>query len=96
MIALAPEDRADLLRWLVSGAIILFAHGAIAASLLLSAPPEDESVHGAAVVMIELQPVVAETPMEQPEEKVEEKEEKIEPPSDVAMLPEPKQEALPE
>ena len=33
MIALAPEDRADLLRWLVSGAIILCAHGAIAAYL---------------------------------------------------------------
>jgi periplasmic protein TonB len=92
MIALAPEDRADLIRWLVSGAIILFAHGAIAASVLRQLPPEDENVHGATVVMIELQPVVAETPKEQPEEKVEEKEEKIDPPSDVAMLPEPKQE----
>jgi protein TonB len=89
MIALAPEDRADLLRWVVSGAIILCAHGAIAASVLRQAPPEDESVHGATMVMIELQPVVAQTPMEQPEEKVEEK---IEPPSDVAMLPEPKPE----
>jgi protein TonB len=92
MIALAPEDRADLIRWLVSGAIILCAHGAIAASVLRQIPPEEESVHGATVVMIELQPVVAETPIEQPEEKIEEKEEKIEPPSDVAMLPEPKQE----
>jgi protein TonB len=90
MIALAPEDRADLLRWLVSGAIILAAHGAIAASVLRQAPPEDESEYGATVVMIELQPVVPETPKEQPEEKVEEKVE--EPPTDVAMLPEPKQE----
>jgi len=90
MIALAPEDRADLLRWLLSGAIILCAHGAIAASVLRQTPPEDESVHGAAIVMIELQPVVPETPKEQPEEKVEEKVE--EPPTDVAMLPEPKQE----
>jgi periplasmic protein TonB len=87
MIALAPEDRADLLRWLVSGAIILAAHGAIAASVLRQTPPEDESVHGATVVMIDLQPVV---PEQQPEEKVEEKIEEI--PTDVAMLPEPKQE----
>ena len=42
MITLAPEDRADLLRWLVSGAVILFAHGAIAASVLLGAPPPEE------------------------------------------------------
>jgi protein TonB len=89
MIALTPEDRADLLRWLLSGAIILAAHGAVVASALRQIPAEDESVHGAAIVMIELEPVVPETPKEQPEEKVEEK---IEPPSDVAMLPEPKQE----
>jgi protein TonB len=52
-------------------------------------PPEDESVYGAtSIVMIELQPVVPEPPKEQPEEKVEEK---IEPPTDVALLPEPKE-----
>jgi protein TonB len=90
MITLTPEDRADLLRWAVSGAIILAAHGAIATSLLQRTPPEDESVYGAAVVMIELQPVVPQPPMEQPEEKVEEKVEET--PADVAMLPEPKQE----
>jgi len=89
MIALTHEDRADLLRWIVSGAIILAAHGAVAASLFLRAPPEDDSAQGAAVVMIELQPIVPEAPKEQPEEKVEEKVE--EPPTDVAMLPEPKQ-----
>ena len=88
MIALEHEDRADLLRWLLSGAIILAAHGAITASVLRQTPPEDESVYGAAsIVMIELQPVVPEPPIEQPEEKVEEK---IEPPT-VAMLPEPKE-----
>jgi protein TonB len=85
MIALTHEDRTDLLRWLVSGAIILFAHGAIAASVLLRTPPEDDSVYGATTVMIELQPIVPEPPKEQPEEKVEE------PPTDVALLPEPKE-----
>jgi periplasmic protein TonB len=87
MIAVTHEDRTDLLRWLVSGVIILAAHGAIAASMLRRTPPEDESIYGAAsIVMIELQP--PEPPMEQPEEKVEEK---IEPPTDVALLPEPKE-----
>ena len=98
MIAFTAEDRADLLRWVVSGAIILFAHGAIAASVLLRAPSEEESASGAAIVveLAELpvapteQPppeqVEPEPPIEQPEEKVEE------PPTDVAMLPEPKQE----
>ena len=85
MIALTHEDRADLLRWVVSGAIVLFAHGALAASLFLRMPPEDDSAQGATVVMIDLQPIVPETPKEQPQEKVEE------PPTDVAMLPEPKQ-----
>jgi protein TonB len=98
MITLAPEDRADLLRWLVSGAIILFAHGAIAASLLLRAPPPEESSQGAAIVVelaelpvapSDVTPTEPETPKEQPEEKLEEK---IEAPSDVAMLPEPKPE----
>lgn len=98
MIALTPEDRADLLRWVVSGAIILCAHGAIAASLLLAAPSPDESAQGAAIVIeladvpvapSDVTPIVPETPKEQPEEKIEEK---IEAPSDVAMLPEPKPE----
>ena len=94
MITLAPEDRADLLRWLLSGAIILCAHGAIAASVLLGVPPPEESSQGAAIVIeladvpvapSDVTPTVPETPKEQPEEK-------IEAPSDVAMLPEPKPE----
>ena len=98
MIALTLEDRADLLRWLVSGAIILCAHGAIAASLLLGAPPPDESSQGAAIVIelaempvasSDVTPTEPETPKEQPEEKIEEKVEAL---SDVAMLPEPKPE----
>ena len=100
MIALTHEDRGDLLRWLVSGAVILFAHGAIAASVLLRAPPEDDSAQGAAIVIelvalpiAPLERVEPDTPKEQPEEKVEEKpEEKIESPSEVALLPEPKPE----
>jgi protein TonB len=97
MIALASEDRADLIRWVMSGAIILCAYGAIATSLLLAAPPPDESSQGAAIVIdladapvaaSDVTPTMPETPKE-PEEKIEEK---IEAPSDVAMLPEPKPE----
>ena len=51
MITVTHEDRADLLRWLVSGAIILAAHGAITASILRQAPPADESVYGAASIV---------------------------------------------
>lgn len=98
MTTLSREDRADLLRWVVSAAVILFAHGAIAASVLLKVPPEEESSRGAAIVIelaalpvapTELPPpehVEPETPTEQPEEKVEE------PPTDIALLPAPKQE----
>jgi periplasmic protein TonB len=98
MITLTVDDRADLIRWLVSGAIILCAHGAIAASLLLGAPPPDESSQGAAIVVeladvpvaaTDVTPTPPDAPKEQPEEKPEEK---IEAPSDVAMLPEPKPE----
>jgi periplasmic protein TonB len=98
MIALTHEDRADLLRWVVSGAIILSAYGAIAASLLLGPPPPDESSQGAAIVIelaempvaaTDVTPTVPATPQEQPKETIEEK---IEAPSDVAMLTETKPE----
>jgi protein TonB len=98
MIALTHEDRTDLIRWVLSGAIILCAHGGIAATLLLGEPPPDESAEGAAIVIelaempvapTDVTPPMPETPKEQPEEKPEEK---IEAPSDVAMLPEPKPE----
>lgn len=99
MIALTVEDRADLLRWLVSGAIVLSAYGAIAASLLLGEPPLDESAQGAAIVIelaempvaaTDVTPTVPPTPQVQPQETIEEK---VEAPSDVAMLTETKPEA---
>jgi len=34
MMALSPDDIADLRRWLLSGAVIVLAHGAIAASVV--------------------------------------------------------------
>jgi len=94
MITLSREDRTDLLRWVVCAAIILFAHGAIAAAVLLRAPSEEDSAQGAAIV-IELADVPVApsdvTPTEPTEQPQENLEEKIEAPSDVAMLPEPKQ-----
>jgi len=102
MIAPAPEDRHDLLRWVLSAAFVLAAHGGIAAAIGQWEEPVDAQEPASAIV-IELAPISA-APMElpndlapQPEqeaiEKVEEKvEEPIEPtpPTDVAvMLPPP-------
>ncbi len=102
MTAIIAEDRTDLYRWVLSGVIILFAHGAIAASMLRRPPPEEGAP--AAAIVIELAPVPvapveppsdlaptpehveAEQPPEQPEEKIVEK---IEPKSDDALLPPP-------
>lgn len=102
MTALAAEDRTDLYRWVLSGIIILLAHGAIAASMLRRPPPEEGAP--TAAIVIELAPlavapleppsdlaptpehVEAEQPQEQPEEKIVEK---IEPKSDDALLPPP-------
>jgi protein TonB len=98
MIPLTHEDRADLIRWVLSGAIVLSAYGAIGGSLLLGAPPADESAQGAAIVIelaempvapTDVTPPEPEPPKEQPEEKPEEK---IEAPGDIAMLPEAKPE----
>src|SRR5262249_31344560 len=79
-------------------AIVLFAYGAIAGSLLLEAPLPDESAQGAAIVIelaempvapSEVTPPVPPTPQEQPQDQIEEK---FDAPSDVAMLTETKPE----
>ncbi len=107
MIALAPEDRHDLLRWVLSAAFVLAAHGGIVAAIGQWEEPVDTEEPASAIV-IELAPISA-APMELPndltpepeQEPVEKVEEKVEepmeptPPTDVAvMLPPP--EAKPE
>ncbi len=56
MMALSAEDVADLRRWLISGAIIVLAHGAIAATMV-SWRDEIEPAEPAAAIVIEFAPV---------------------------------------
>jgi periplasmic protein TonB len=56
MMALSAEDLADLRRWLISGAIIVFAHGAIAAGMVTWREPI-EPAEPAAAIVIEFAPV---------------------------------------
>jgi periplasmic protein TonB len=86
MIALAAEDLADLRRWAISGAIVVFAYGGIAAAMVNWHDPVDPAEPAGAIV-IELAPeqvaapeqVQSDAVPDKPIEKVEEKpEEKIE------------------
>ena len=56
MTLLAREDRSDLLRWIFSGALVLFAHGGLAAAMgQWSEPIED--AESASAIVIELAPL---------------------------------------
>ena len=56
MIALAIEDVADLRRWLISGAVVVLAHGAIAAAML-PWHEESEPDEPAAAIVVDFSPV---------------------------------------
>jgi periplasmic protein TonB len=56
MMALSADDMADLRRWLLSGAVIVLAHGAIAASVV-NWREEIEPAEPAAAIMIEFAPL---------------------------------------
>ena len=56
MTALAPEDGADLHRWIVSGVIVVLAHAGIAAWMVSGRQPA-ELAEPAAAIVIELAPV---------------------------------------
>lgn len=56
MIALAPEDVADVRRWAICAAIIVFAHGGIAAAMVGWREPIEVADYSGAVV-IEFSPV---------------------------------------
>ena len=55
MIALSPEDIADLRRWAICGAVIVLAHGLPA--WVVAWPDPDESAEPAAAIVIEFAPV---------------------------------------
>ena len=56
MIALAAEDIADLRRWAISAAVVVVAHGAVAASVMrwrVAVEPADT----AAAIVIDFAPI---------------------------------------
>jgi protein TonB len=96
MITLTAQDRRELIRWLVCGAVVLFAHAGIAAALIGWREPVEEGEVGTDAIVVEFQPEQKEIePAPVPVEKVEEKEEPLPEQQSEAMLP-PKPEPLPE
>jgi periplasmic protein TonB len=100
VIALAAgdsyQDRRELIRWLVCGAVVLFAHAGIAAALIEWREPVEEGEVGTDAIVVEYQPEQIQTdPIPQPVEKVEEQQEPLPEQPSEAMLP-PKPEPLPE
>jgi protein TonB len=58
LIAFSPEDVVDLRRWLISGAVVVLAYGAIGAAIVTWHEPVEPDEPAAAIV-IEFAPVVA-------------------------------------
>jgi protein TonB len=93
---LAAHDRRELIRWLVCGVIVLFAHGGIAAALIERREPIQEGEVGTDAIVVEFQPEQTQTdPTPVPIEKIEEKQEPLPVQQSEAMLP-PKPEPQPE
>jgi protein TonB len=89
-------DRRELIRWLVCGAVVVFAHAGVAAALIEWREPVEEGEVGTDAIVVEFQPEQKEIdPTPVPVEKVEEKEEPLPEQQSEAMLP-PKPEVLPE
>jgi periplasmic protein TonB len=90
------RDRRELIRWLVCGAVVLFAHAGIAAALIEWREPIEEGEVGTDAIVVEFQPEQIQTdPTPEPVEKVEQKEEPLPEQQSEAMLP-PKPEPQPE
>ncbi|HEY6255363.1 MAG TPA: TonB family protein [Xanthobacteraceae bacterium] len=95
MIAVATEDRRELVRWLICGVVVLFAHGGIAAALIERRAPIEEGEVGTDAIIVEFQPEQIETNPTPPVEKIEDKEEPLPVQQSEAML-QPLPEPLPE
>jgi protein TonB len=85
---LTAHDRRELIRWLVCGAVALFAHAGIAAALIEWREPIEEGEVGTDAIVVEFQPEQVQTdPTPEPVEKVEEKQEPLPQQQSEAMLP---------
>jgi protein TonB len=94
---ISAQDRRELIRWLVCGAVVLFAHAGVAAALIEWREPVEEGEVGTDAIVVEFQPEQKEIdPTPVPVEKVEEKEEPLPEQQSEAMLPPKPPETLPE
>jgi protein TonB len=91
------QDRRELLRWLISGAVVLCAHAAIAAALIEWRAPVEEGEVGSDAIIVEFQPEQIQTdPTPEPVEKIEPQEEPPPVQQSEAMLPPPPETPPPE
>ena len=56
MIGLTAADKRELIRWLVCGVVVLFAHAGIAAALIDWRDPIEEGEVGTDAIVVEFQP----------------------------------------
>ncbi len=97
MTAALEWDRRELARWLVCGAVMMFAHAGIAAALIDWRQPVEIGEVGTDAIIVEFQPEQRQVePTPQPVEKVEEKQEPPPVQQSEAMLPPKPEEVLPE
>jgi periplasmic protein TonB len=102
MIALAVDDVVDLRRWIISGAVVVLAHGAIAAGMIRWREPIEFAEPGGAAIVIDFAPVAVAPATQQstiaggseqvseivPEQKVQQQPVE-EPPPDIKPAPNP-------
>jgi protein TonB len=90
MIAPGAQDRRELIRWLVCGVVVVFAHAGIAAALIDWREPIEDAEVGTDAIVVEFQPEQVQTEPTPPVEKIVEKEEPLpEQPSEAMLPPKP-------
>jgi protein TonB len=88
VIALTTEDRSDLLRWLICGALVISAHAIAATLIAWHEPIEEVGEVGTDAIIVEFQPeLIPAEPVPEPIEKIEEKPEPLPERQSEAMLP---------
>jgi periplasmic protein TonB len=93
---LTAQDRRDLIRWLASGAVVVFAHAGVAAALIDWRQPIEEGEIGTDAIVVEFQPEQIPTEPVPEVQKVEEKPEPLpEQPSEAMLPPQPKPDEQP-
>jgi periplasmic protein TonB len=96
MTWLSPQDRGDLIRWLACGAIVVFAHAAVAAALIDWSMPVEEGEVGTDAIVVEFQQEQLPTEPVPEVQKVAEQPDPLPEQQSEAMLPpQPKPEEQP-